>query len=141
MKQFFIYGGVGIAAIAGLAMTDLGGMAYNYFTAPLRGMVEAQRTVTSGASRIQRYEEFFNICQSIQAKELAIDSLNANSTMDAAKRDTAITANQSARGKLISEYNSKASMAYTYARFKASNLPYSIQSGLYEGNSTNCNAN
>lgn len=128
----------GLLGIVGLVGITLAGYGISYLMAPIQGAVEAQRTITSGNSRIQRYEEFFNICLGVQAKEDAIDALMANSSMDTTKRDLAITANQSARGKLIAEYNSKSSMSYTSERFKASNLPYQLTRGQYNGNRTNC---
>lgn len=134
---------LGTAAVIGfvgfMTLTDIGSLLYQKWTAPLRGQTEAERTIESGASRIQRYQEFFNICQGIQAKEDAIDNLQANSTMDTEKRDTAVTANQNARATLIAEYNGKSAQAYTAARFKDSNLPYQINRGPYTGaNRTNC---
>lgn len=134
---------LGTAAVVGFVVfiiaTDLGGLVYQKMTAPFRGSVEAERMIESGSSRIQRYQEFFNICQGVQAKEDAIDNLLANKTMDTVKRDTAVTANQNARATLIAEYNSKSAQAYTAARFKASNLPYQINRGSYTGkNPTNC---
>lgn len=133
---------LGTAAVVGfvgiMIATDLGSLAYMKLTAPFRGQAEAERMIESGASRIQRYQEFFNICQGIQAKEDAIDNLLANTSMDVTKRDTAITANQNARAALIAEYNSKSAQAYTAARFKASNLPYQINRGPYNSNRTNC---
>jgi hypothetical protein len=139
MRTALLGGAAVIGFIAFMAATDIGGLLYQKATAPLRGQSEAERQIESGASRIQRYQEFFNICQGIQAKEDAIDNLQANSSMDTQKRDTAITANQNARATLIAEYNSKSGQAYTAARFKASNLPYQINRGPYMGsNRTNC---
>lgn len=134
---------LGTAAVVGfiglMVATDIGGLLYQKATAPLRGQAEAERSIESGASRIQRYQEFFNICQGIQSKEDAIDNLKANDSMDEQKRDTAVTANQNARATLIAEYNGKSGQSYTAARFKASNLPYQINRGPYTGmNRTNC---
>ena len=138
-KTIALGGTVVVGFIGFMATTDIGGLLYQKWTAPLRGQSEAERTIESGASRIQRYQEFFNICQGIQAKEDAIDNLKANSTMDTERRDTAITANQNARSTLIAEYNSKSTQAYTAARFRDSNLPYQIARGPYLGtNRTVC---
>lgn len=139
MKKVLLGGAAVIGFVGFMATTDIGGLLYQKFTAPLRGQSEAERSIEGGASRIQRYQEFFNICQGIQSKEDAIDNLKANGSMDTQKRDTAITANQNARATLIAEYNSKSGQAYTASRFKASNLPYQINRGPYTGsNRTNC---
>jgi hypothetical protein len=126
-----------LAIIVFIALA-LGGLAWRYYTAELRGRVDAQEQIESAPSRIQRYQEFFNLCQSIQTKEDAIDNLRANSTMDEERKGTAITANQNARAQLINEYNSKSAQSYTAARFKASNLAYQIPRGPYENSRTNC---
>lgn len=139
MKTWLLGGAAVVGFVGIMVATDLGGLMYQKLTAPFRGAVEAERMIEGGASRIQRYQEFFNICQGIQAKEDAIDNLNANNSMDEQKRDTAVTANQNARATLIAEYNSKSAQSYTAARFKASNLPYQINRGPYTGmNRTNC---
>lgn len=132
--------GVGafLLAIVVLIALALGGLAWRYYTAEIRGRVDAQEQIESAPSRIQRYQEFFNLCQSIQTKEDSIDNLRANSTMDEERKGTAITANQNARAQLINEYNSKSAQSYTAARFKASNLVYQIPRGSYENNRTNC---
>lgn len=132
--------GVGafLLAIVVLIALALGTLAWRYYTAELRGRVDAQEQIESAPSRIQRYQEFFNLCQSIQTKEDAIDNLRANSTMDEERKGTAITANQNARAQLINEYNSKSAQSYTATRFKASNLVYQIPRGPYENNRTNC---
>lgn len=131
-------GGV-LAFVAFMTATDIGSMLYSQATSGLRGATEAERTIESGASRIQRYQEFFAICEGVQTKEDAIDNLLANNTMDEVTRDTAVTANQNARAQLIAEYNSKSGQSYTAARFKDSNLPFQLARGPYIGtNQTNC---
>jgi len=135
-----VLGGLGlVVATIGLSIAlDLGGLFYQGQTAGFRGAMEAERQIESAPSRIQRYEEFFNICQGVQAREDAIDALLANASINEEDRDRAITANQSARAQLIAEYNSMASQDYTAARFQASNLPYQLTRGLYDGDQTNC---
>lgn len=130
--------GVVILGIILLVAISLGTLAWRYYTAEMRGSVDAQEQIESAPSRIQRYQEFFSICQSIQTKEDAIDNLRANDSMDEQRKGSAITANQNARSTLINEYNSMSSQSYTAARFKASNLVYQIPRGPYESNRTNC---
>jgi len=138
-KTFAIGGAIVVGFVGFMTATDIGSLLYQKWTAPLRGASEAERTIESGASRIQRYQEFFNVCQGVQAKEDAIDALKANLSMDEQDRDRAITANQTARAQLIADYNSMAAQSYTAARFQASNLPYQLERGLYNGaNKTNC---
>jgi hypothetical protein len=133
--------GVFLLVIVLLVVLSLAGLAWRYHTAEIRGRVGAEEQIESSASRIQRYQEFFSICQSVQTKEDAIDNLRANTSMDESRKDSAITANQNARAQLINEYNSKSAQSYTAARFKASNLIYQIPRGAYESNRTNCIVN
>tara|TARA_Y100000310_G_scaffold74348_1_gene70464 strand:+ start:6034 stop:6459 length:426 start_codon:yes stop_codon:yes gene_type:complete len=130
----------GVIGMIGLGIaTDLGGLLYKKETAAFRGKANAEHQIESAASRIQRYEEFFNICQSIQAKEAAIDTIKASMSQDNQLYSVSITSNQMARSTLIAEYNSKTAQSYTSARFKASNLPYRIDLSQYDGsNKTEC---
>lgn len=138
MGSLKITGAIIVAITIAIGLS-LGTLAYRYFTAEVRGVVGAEEQIEGASSRIQRYQEFFNLCQSIQAKEDAIDNIKANATMSESGQGAAITANQNSRASLISEYNSKSSQSYTSARFKASDLPYRIERGPYTGsNKTNC---
>lgn len=138
MKTIGLYG-LGFVALIGVGVaTDLFGIFYQKETAGIRGQSEAERLIESGSSRIQRYEEFFGICSAVQAKESAIDALRRNDSMDESRRDTAITSNEIARDRLIAEYNAKAGMAYTAARFLASNLPATLSIEAYDGTRTLC---
>lgn len=129
-----------LAAVIGLTVgLDIFGLWYRAETAPIRGKSNAEVQIESAPSRIQRYEEFFALCQSVQTKEDQILALQANQTMKPAKRDIAITAQQAARSQLINEYNSKSAQAYTAARFKDSNLPSELSRLPFDGtNLTNC---
>lgn len=126
-----------LALVIGL---DLGGLLYQKETAGFRGRSEAERNIQRGTSRIQRYEEFFNLCSSVQKAEAAIDSLEANKTMNVARRDEAITAQRIARRASIADYNRRAVASYTSGQFRDSQLPYTLQNTRYEAgrNNTNC---
>lgn len=124
--------------IAFVVLSDFGSLWYQQLTAPFRGKTEAERQIESGSSRIQHYQEFFKLCQGIQAKEAQIDALESNVEMDRAQKANAITAAKIARQSLISEYNSKTAQDYTAARFKDVDLPYSIPLTSYSGQKTKC---
>lgn len=130
--------GVIVLLLVLIAVLSFGTLAWRYYTAELQGRVDAEEQIESSSSRIQRYQEFFSICQSVQTKEDAIDNLRNNTSMDDQRKGSAITANQNARAQLINEYNSKSAQSYTAARFKASNLIYQIPRGPYENVRTNC---
>ena len=130
--------GVIVLLLVLIAVLSFGTLAWRYYTAELQGRVDAEEQIESSSSRIQRYQEFFSICQSVQTKEDAIDNLRNNTSMDDQRKGSAITANQNARAQLINEYNSKSAQSYTAARFKASNLIYQNPRGPYENVRTNC---
>lgn len=135
---------IGLLILAGLiALTiglDLGGLIYQKETASLRGRSEAERIIEGPASRIQLYNEFFNLCAGIQAKEKQIDILANDKALPEGRRAEAITATRIARTSLITDYNGRASRNYTAGRFKAANLPYRISPNPYEpgGQKTLC---
>jgi hypothetical protein len=123
-----------IAALVGTFIAlDLGSLIYQSKTASVRGSSNAEVQIESAASRIANYNKFFDLCAAVQAKEDAIDLLKANASMDDEKRDMAITANQTQRANLIAEYNAAASKDYTAARFKSSDLPFTLPRGPYDG--------
>lgn len=103
-------------------------------TADFRGGVEQTETVRgSGAYRIAAYEQFFNLCASIQGQEATIaqmtDELNDPATTperDAVLR-ASLTGVRSARNTNIAQYNGDAQKADTRANFLASNLPYHLE--------------
>ena len=49
--------------------------AIKYYTADIRGRINANEQIKSGASRIVNYNHFFNVCASIQTTESQIDFL------------------------------------------------------------------
>lgn len=130
---------IGLAALVGVGVAlDLFGIFYKKETAGIRGESEAERMIESGTSRMQRYEEFFDLCQGIRSKEFQIDALEKNDQMDSDRKADALTATIISRHNLISEYNSKSARAYTSARFKAEGLPYRISNKPYDGTKTEC---
>ncbi|WNA15836.1 hypothetical protein XaC1_193 [Xanthomonas phage XaC1] len=66
MKEFLI--GLVLLVISGLST-----LAYNYYTAPLKGNVQERQLIESGSNRIEQYESYFNQCVAIQGYEGSID--------------------------------------------------------------------
>lgn len=103
-------------------------------TADFRGEVDKKEKVeANGNYRIDAYNEFYDTCSSIQAKQDQINNLNsllATESDTSRKNDLkgAILANENQKASLIREYNAKASAKYTVGQFKDSNLPYHIDS-------------
>ncbi|MFF7142318.1 hypothetical protein ACFZB5_13850 [Streptomyces nodosus] len=122
----------GIAALAAftlIAIYAFGGV--SQLTASFRGETDKKnRTVGSGAFRIATYEEFFDLCASVQTSEAQLKALTDElddkdhpPTADRAENiRTSITAVKASRAESITTYNSKASQEHRSA-FQDANLP------------------
>lgn len=108
----------------------LGGI--NWITAPFRGAADQrEKTVADGDYRIAAYDEFFNSCEAIAAKERIIaryEEQREASTDESEKvrLGAAILAEKNVRDELIADYNADAAKEGTRGQFRASNLPYTI---------------
>ncbi len=98
-------------------------------TAPFRGEVEKNELVEAdGSYRIAAYDQFYQLCSSVQSKNDQIKILKdemAISTDEDRKKQlqSGITANQNTKAELVNEYNSKAASEYTKGQMKDSDLP------------------
>ncbi|MFJ8345103.1 hypothetical protein ACIQ9J_01745 [Streptomyces sp. NPDC094153] len=123
---------LGIAALAVCSLVAIfafGGV--SQLTAPFRGETDKRnRTVGSGAFQIATYEEFFDLCASVQTSEAQLKALNEElgdkdhpPTADRAEKiRTSITAVKASRAESITTYNSKASQEHRQA-FQDADLP------------------
>jgi biopolymer transport protein ExbB/TolQ len=90
-------------------------------TANYRGKTGVrERTVANADFRLTTYNEFFDLCASVQSSEAAIknaqDELATHPSQDRAERlHEAITAQRNTRAESIATYNSKASQEYRQA--------------------------
>lgn len=117
------------AVIGGMAVFGLGW--FKKTTADFRGSVAAtERVHASGAYRIAAYDQFFDRCAGVQAKEATIAALEQErATANEARQqqiDATLTAVRSSRAQDIARYNADASKTDTVGNFLASNLPYSL---------------
>ncbi len=102
-----------------------------WFWAPWKGAKEARDlTQGSGSYRIAAYDEFFNSCEAIAAKERIIEryveDLKTAEGSQKAVIQAAITAERNARDELIADYNADAAKEDTRGAFRDSGLPYEI---------------
>lgn len=142
-------GGLGCAIMLVVVLSIGGvfaGWAWKYYTADIRGRIEANETIKSGPNRIAQYEHFFNLCAAIQGNEAQIDSLTENLAVavdndDRARIQASIAGVKAIRLTGIAQYNADASKSYTSGQFLASNLPYQIPATAYpQGGRTTCAA-
>lgn len=119
-----------ILVVAGGAVLGIG--LFRKATADFRGDVAAtERIHANGAYRIAAYEQFFDRCASIQAKEATVRMLederqSARSDDRIQQIDMTLTAVKAARANDIARYNADAAKTDTAANFHASSLPFRI---------------
>ncbi len=117
--------------ICGAALISAITFSVRWATADLRGAADArEKTIADGNFRIGTYEQYFELCASVQAAEAAIK--NAQAELDtkpsqnrAEKLQQAITAQRNVRADAIATYNSKAAQEHRQAFLDAA-LPYRL---------------
>lgn len=135
-----------LAIIGGIVLIVaivVGAYAIKYYTADVRGRVNANEKIKSGDSRIAGYDHFFNLCAAIQADEGQLDALEVElntATGDDISRIQANIAGVSAqRLDSIFSYNADARKGYTIGQFRSSQLPFQLSSSSYsKDQKTNC---
>lgn len=138
--------GCGVLAVVAIIALVIGGWAIKYYTADVRGKIDANETIKSGNNRIAQYDKFFNACSSIKSLESKIDA----STSELAQADPSdrgrllsnISGQLGARAEAINNYNADANKSYTNGQFRSSNLPAQIPLTEYVagGKKTLCTA-
>lgn len=135
-----------IAAIVGILLLWAGGLAFQYFTADVRGKVAANEDIKANPQRrIEAYERFFNQCADVQSIETNLHAQQAElkSTKDERRRGqllTNINALIAARAEAVNQYNADSAKTYTAGQFKASNLPYRLPTEAPTEGNTECAA-
>jgi len=107
-----------------------------WITAPFRGEAEKrENTVGSGVFRQSTYEDFFELCASVQTAEGSINALKDEhktaSDTRKAQIDQSVTALKASRNEAIVEYNTK-SMQEHRAAFQDKALPYRLDASATE---------
>lgn len=102
-----------------------------YYTANLRGKVDAQERRLSGPMRLAAYNYFFDLCVAVQGHEASLDALHreldvTNDTKEQVRIRTNITGLESYRSRSIAQYNQDARKDYTIGQFRDTDLPYQI---------------
>ncbi|MGW3445612.1 hypothetical protein [Streptomyces sp. NPDC001076] len=124
-----VLGVIALAVLALIATFAFGGV--SSVTAPFRGEVDKRnRTEGDGAFRIATYEEFFDLCASVQTAEQQLrglqEELDGKPSAERAERiRTSMTAVKASRAESINTYNSKATQEHR-AAFQDAALPYKL---------------
>jgi len=137
MKEVMFF----VKALLVLMLLAFMGWAWTYFTAPIAGKVEAERTINSGANRVQAYNHYFDLCAAVQGYEATIDAQQslANKSKDEAtqnRANTIVAAITAQRARTIAQYNADAVKEYTTARFLGAELPKRLE---VKQQATQCN--
>jgi len=120
-----------LGAIVLIAVLVLGGLAFRYYIAPIKGKVEMREKVYSGKYRFYSYEHFYNMYADIQAYQDQIENqkqlLKTVSNSDEKDRiNRNIVGLKNRRDATIRQYNADARKEGTQGKFRAGDLPYQI---------------
>lgn len=129
MKPVYIFLLAFVAVIMLIAAT----WAFRYYTAPIKGKVDAQVEIESGKNRIVKYNRFYDLYATIQAD---YDSLQTQEDLlkelkeaekpnegEIARVRTNVAALRAQVKRDIREYNADMRKTYTDARFAPDDLP------------------
>lgn len=138
-----------LAAVAVIAGISVGsyylGIFGNHVQANYQKRVvtsQVQQQVRTAAFAQTAYEQFFDLCASVQTDEVTLDaSLTQEKTAspdDKSRLETNIVGLLAARADSINTYNAQA-REYTHGQFRDSNLPFRLPVGPYtKGHHTRC---
>lgn len=125
------------ALLAFLVITGFATGTIQKWSADWRGDVAAkEQTKANGSFRVSTYNDFFNLCSSVQSDEDAIrnaqdEMKDPDTTPDRkAKLRQNITATKNTRAESIRDYNAKAANEYK-AAFRSQDLPASLSINNY----------
>lgn len=120
-----------IGVIAVVLLLSAGGWAWRYYTAEVRGVVDAEEQIQSGDNRIQNYNWFFEMCHTVISYRDRIQNQEKRLEYDIeAKEAERVRANiaglRSQQARAVQKYNARARQEYTAGQFKSADLPYEI---------------
>lgn len=121
-----------IIAVLTVILLSFVGYAWKYFTAPIKGAVDAQVELESGNSRILKYNEFYDLYSNIETHAATIKAQkrllnNTKDKEDISRIRTNIAALEAIILRDINQYNVNARKTFTKARFKPEDLPNRIE--------------
>lgn len=116
-----------VGVILVIVLISAASLGWRYYTAEVKGVVDAKEQIESANNRIEKYEEFFGICASVQTLKHGIETqerlLTASTSDSMSERVmTNISGMEAQLARQVNAYNAKSQM-YTRKKFKASNLP------------------
>ena len=138
---------IGVILLTGMVIGGViaGAWAFRYFTADVRGRIDAQEIRKAGPLRVAAYNHFFNLCASVQGLEASLEAQEAQLAVTESGKDrervrSNIAGLTAERERSIRQYNADARKDYTIGQFRDSDLPYQLPTSHYEGGRTSCGA-
>ena len=117
-------------ALIGVVAVTAGSLAYRYYTAEVRGIVDAEVRIESGQNRIQQYNRFFDLCAETQTMQSSLqvqqELLETVEGQEAERVRSNIAGMNAQLHRYVNRYNADARKEYTAARFRDSSLPYQL---------------
>jgi len=131
MKSIFSGIGILILVIVVVMALSLGGLAWRYYTADIRGTVDAEERIESAQSKIQNYEHYFDLCSTAQTRQQSLmvqEELlsSAEDTKERARIRANVAGLKAQLASAVNQYNVDVQKDYTMARFKDVDLPYEL---------------
>lgn len=128
LAAWVVSGVIGLAVLYVIGVFAFRGA--EWVTAPFRGEAEQrENTVGSGGFRQTTYEEFFDLCETVQNAEGTMQALEEERKLASETRtmqiDQSITALKATRIESVNAYNSKAAQEHR-APFRDKDLPYRL---------------
>lgn len=124
--------GITISVIILLVVLVSGIWAYKYYTAKVRGHISAHEQIESKDSRIYNYEYFYSLLGTYKAYKSQLDAqrnrLELSQDPSTKERILAnIAGIEGQKARVREEYNARASMVETRARFLGEDLPRRLE--------------
>lgn len=114
-----------------LSLLSAGGWAWRYYTAEVRGVVDAEEQIESAGSRVQFYNHFHDMCSSIKTSKQALATqYKMLGLSEGGKESVRVRANiaglEATVASRVNQYNADSAKGYTAARFKDNSLPHRV---------------
>lgn len=106
--------------------------AFKYYTAEIRGKINAKEKIESAEHRLYSYEKFYDMYASIKSYVTALESQKENlkfaeTSSERQRIRSNISGIKSQLRRAIEEYNSESRKIKTIGKFKADDLPYKLE--------------
>lgn len=137
MRDLFKGIGIGYIIVVAFLVLIVGIWAITVAWAPWKGAGEARKIIQGdGNYRIAAYNKFYDDCASAQTiqdnigvtKQKIKQAKKSGDTAELSRQQTNLQAQTNQLNDLVNHYNADSHKSWTLAQFKASDLPYTLNS-------------